>query len=206
MDQTLPDIASWIISFGLAHEYLVYAIIVALACAEGPWLSLIFGVLIRLGYFSLWPVYLSLMLGDLIGDAIWYYIGRRYGHSFIAKRGKYFNITEEGVARMSNLFHRYKHSVLFLSKISNGLGFALATLMTAGMVRIPFWRYMAVNIIGQFVWTGLLLAVGYWFSHLYITIGSLLGKMTLLAAAVVAAILGYQYYRYIRGRVEKLGA
>ena len=143
MTQALPHIARWILTFEATHEYLVYTMIVVVACVEGPWLSIILGFLIRLGDFSVFPVYISLMLGDLIGDAVWYYIGRRYGDRFVAKYGKYFNVTARGVERMSTLFHRYKHSVLFLSKISNGLGFALVTLMTAGMVEFlsaDIWR------------------------------------------------------------------
>ena len=81
--QPLPHIAEWILAFGAIHEYLLYAMIVFLAFAEGPWLSLILGVLIRLGDFSVLAVYLSLILGDLIGDAAWYHIGRNYGPCFV---------------------------------------------------------------------------------------------------------------------------
>jgi membrane-associated protein len=205
VNQGLPHIVQWILTFGATHEYLVYPIIMFLACAEGPWLSLIFGVLLRLGDFSFFPVFMSLMLGDLIGDSAWYYIGRRYGNRFVAKYGKYFKVTTSGLDRMTRLFHHYKHSVLFLSKISNGFGFALITLMTAGMVRIPFGRYMLVNLLGQFLWTGLLLGAGYFFTHLYLTINSVLGRVSLVAAAVVLATVGYGLWKYLRGRVEQLG-
>ena len=202
MTQALPHIARWILTFEATHEYLVYTMIVVVACVEGPWLSIILGFLIRLGDFSVFPVYISLMLGDLIGDAVWYYIGRRYGDRFVAKYGKYFNVTARGVERMSTLFHRYKHSVLFLSKISNGLGFALVTLMTAGMVRIPFGRYMAVNLLGQLIWTGLLLVVGYFFGHLYVSINSILGRVSLIAAAIALATMGHRYWKYRRGPAD----
>lgn len=205
MNQTLPHIVQWILAFGATHEYLVYAMILLLACAEGPWLSLILGVLMRLGDFSFFPVYMSLMLGDLIGDSVWYYIGRRYGDRFVAKYGKYFKVTASGVECMTRLFYRYKHPILFLSKISNGFGFALVTLMTAGMVRIPFGRYMLVNSLGQFVWTGMLLGAGYFFTHLYLTVSSVLGRVSLVAAAVVLATVGYRFWKYLRDRFEQLG-
>jgi membrane-associated protein len=205
VNQGLPHIVQWILSFGANHEYFVYVMIVFLACAEGPWLSLILGVLIRLGDFGFFPVYISLMLGDLIGDAVWYYIGQRYGDRFVAKYGKYFKVTAGGVERMTRLYHHYKHSVLFLSKISNGFGFALVTLMTAGMVRIPFGRYMLVNLLGQVVWTGLLLGTGYFFTHLYLTVNTVLGRVSLVAATVVLATVGYRFWKYMRGRFEQLG-
>jgi membrane-associated protein len=198
-------ILQWVATFGATHQYLVYALIIFFACAEGPWLSLILGVFIRLGDFSFFPAYMCLMLGDLIGDAGWYYVGRRYGDHFVARYGKYFNVTSGGVERMTSLFHRYKHPVLFVSKISNGLGFGFVTLMTAGMARIAFDRFIVVNLLGQFIWTGLLLSIGYFFSHLYITVNSLLGRVSLVAAAVVLATVGYRYWKYLRRRIEPLG-
>jgi len=203
MDQ-LPNIANWIIHFGTAHEYLVYLLIIVVACAEGPWISLILGVLLRLGFFYFWPIYISLMLGDLIGDIIWYYIGRKYGHSFIGKHGHRFSITEVGVERMTRLFHKHKDVVLFLSKISNGLGFAIVTLMTAGMIRVPFGRYILVNMIGQLAWTGFLLGVGFFFSNLYITIDNVLGKISITAVIVILIYFGYRYFKTLKAKAQNL--
>jgi membrane-associated protein len=206
MNEALLHIFQWILTFGLAHRYLVYAMITFLACAEGPWLSLILGVFLRLGDFSFFPVYMCLMLGDLIGDVGWYCMGRRYGNRFVAKYGKYFRVTASGVERMTRLFHRYKNSVLFLSKVSNGFGLAIVTLMTAGMVRIPFDRFIVVNLLGQFIWTGLLLGIGYFFSHLFITVNSVLGRMSLVATVVVLATMGYMFWKYLRDHVEQFGS
>ena len=203
MDQ-LPNIANWIVTFGTTHDYLVYIIIAIIACAEGPWISLILGVVLRLGFLYFWPIYIALMIGDLVGDVIWYYIGRRYGHSFIGKYGHRFNITEAGVTRMTELFHKHKHVVLFLSKISNGLGFAIVTLMTAGMIKIPFGRYIVINAVGQLVWTGFLISAGYFFSTLYITIDNVLGKVTLTVGIIILAILGYRYFKYLKNKAQNL--
>ncbi len=203
MDQ-LPNIANWIVAFGATHDYLVYILIAIIACAEGPWISLVLGVILRLGFLYFWPIYIALMLGDLVGDVIWYYIGRRYGYSFIHKHGHRFNITEEAVARLTHLFHKHKHVVLFLSKISNGLGFAIVTLMTAGMIKIPFGRYIIVNVFGQLVWTGFLIGVGYFFSTLYITVNNVLGKISITAGIILVAFLGYRYYKFLKNKAINL--
>jgi membrane protein DedA with SNARE-associated domain len=200
----LPNIANWIINYGVVHDYLVYVVIAIIACAEGPWISLILGVALRFGFLYFWPIYMALMIGDLVGDVIWYYIGRRYGHSFIGKHGKRFNITEAGVERLTRLFHKHKHVVLFLSKISNGMGFALVTLMTAGMIRIPFGRYVLVNAIGQLVWTGLLIGVGFFFSNLYITVDNIIGKISITAVIIIVVFLGYRYYKYLKNKAVNL--
>ncbi|MFA6554064.1 MAG: DedA family protein [Candidatus Paceibacterota bacterium] len=192
----------WLIQLVTVHPYVVYAIIIVTACAEGPILSLIGGVLIKLGYFSFIPLYVALMVGDLLGDALWYNIGRYYGHRFIKRFGKYFDITEESVIKVTDIFHKYKHHILFISKITNGLGFALVTLMTAGMVKIPFWRYMAINATGQFVWTGFLIGVGYFFGNLYVTVESVLGKMFVVAMFILVFIGFLRYKRYLSKKAK----
>ena len=57
-------------------------------------------------------------------------------------------------------FHKHQDKILFISKITMGFGFAVATLFTAGLVKIPFKKYAMFNFLGGFVWTGFLLAVG----------------------------------------------
>lgn len=194
----------WLIQVAHTHQYIVYAIIVVLACVEGPILSMIFGVLIKFGYFSFWPVYIALMLGDLAGDTIWYQIGKNFGHRFIGRFGKYFSITEEKVGRVTDIFHRYKHSIIFISKITTGFGFAIVTLFTAGMVKIPFKRYIFMNFLGQFVWTGILLAIGYFFGQIYTQIDSLLSRLFLVALFILILFALNGYKKYLRSQVNKL--
>ncbi len=182
----------------LATQYplVVYVLIAFFACPVGPMLSILLGVLLHQGYFSLIPVYTVLMIGDLIGDTVLYYLGYKYGYRAIGKFGKYLGITEKRVEKASVLFHRYKDPVLFISKITNGFGLSVVTLLTAGIVRIPFLRYLAFNMLGQFVWTGALLYVGYTFGGLYDEIDTWNGRITIIGIVIVAFILGYGYRNY----------
>jgi len=193
----------FLIQLVVNHPYLVYILIALIATPEGPILSIIGGILLKTGYFSFIPLYGALMLGDLIGDTIWYLIGFRFGHGFIKRFGKYFNITEERVVRVKRIFHSYKNSILFISKISNGLGFAIVTLLTAGMVHIPFRRYIFVNLSGQFIWSGLLIGTGYFFSHLYTQLDSLFGRMSIVALFILLFVVFLGARNYVRSKIEE---
>jgi len=194
----------WLVNIATNHDVLVYGLIIVLACAEGPILSMLFGVLIRFDLFPFWPVYAALMLGDLIGDVVWYYIGYHFGHRFIRRFGHRFGITEEAVERMTKFFHKYKHPILFISKITNGLGLALVTLMTAGIARIPFWKYMIVNLLGQLIWSGFLLGVGYFFSNLYVQIDNIFWRIGVVAAAAVILFLIYRLQKQLRKKADAM--
>lgn len=194
----------WVENLAMNHSYIIYLVLIFLGFAEGPFLSLFCGVLLNLGYISLLPVYLSLMLGDLLGDAFWYYLGNTFGYKFVNKFGKYFDITEEKIHKMSAFFHRHKHKILFISKSTNGFGFSLATLFTAGMVKIPFWRYMYVNGLGQFVWTGFLMSVGYYFGNIFISVNSIFSKISTVILFVLFFFAFLQFRKYLQKRVNQI--
>lgn len=156
------------------------------------------GFFVQVGTLSFVPLYIALMLGDAIGDTIWYFIGKKYGDRFVGKVGKYFSVTEHNVNWMRKMYRKHHGSILIISKITNAFGLAIVTLATAGMVNIPFKRYMALNLIGQFVWSGALIILGYSFGHLYTEIARVFGWTTAFGAVVFAFILLFGLYSYLK--------
>jgi membrane protein DedA with SNARE-associated domain len=188
----------WLTHIVVNYPILVYGVIILISSVEGPIVALLAGVFLRIGYLDLIPVYFALMIGDLIGDCWWYYVGRRWGHRFVELYGKYFSVREKNIHKVTKIFHKYKNSILLISKLTAGLGFAVATLITAGMVGIPFKRYITLNIMGQFIWTALLLSVGYLFSHLYVTFNNFFSRMSLIACAIVVLFAVFGFGKFIR--------
>lgn len=186
--------------------YLVdyrYFLIIPLTIIEGPIVMVLCGFLVRFGTFDLLPTYLALTFADLIGDIFWYCIGRFWGIPFIKKFGHYFSITEDGMERATNLFHKHHNKILFISKITMGFGFALVTLITAGVAKVPFRKYLIFNVSGQLVWTGILLAMGYLFGNIYNLIDKGFRDVALVALAIIAIVLVYGFGKYISVRIEK---
>ena len=180
-----------------------YLIVFILAIAEGPVIMTISGFFLRIGEFSFWPLYLTLMAGDLAADTLWYAVGYHWGRPFIEKYGKFVSISQELVQKTENAFHRHQNKILFLSKITMGLGFALVILITAGIAKIPFRKYIIFNLVGQFVWTGALILVGYSFGNLYLTINEGLRDASLIAFILLAIAAVYGVSRYLRERDVK---
>jgi len=181
---------------------LVYGVIIIVSFVEGPILAVLCGVLYRLGFLHIIPVYIALMVGDLIGDCFWYWVGYHFGHRFVRRFGRYFSIHEKNINKVSQIFHSYRDTILIVSKLTMGLGFALVTLFTAGMVRIPFRRYITLNATGQLVWTAFLLGLGYLFGHLYATLDNVAGKVSVVALFIIlfAALIGYG--KYVRSKMS----
>lgn len=184
---------------GLILQYK-YVVLIALGIPEGPILSIIAGFLWRAGYLSFLPMYLALMSADLLGDVIWYGVGRYWGSRFIARFGHLFSITRQKMETVERLFHRHKDWLLLISKMTGGLGFAVVTLMTAGLVKIPFRRYMLLNILGQFAWSGVLIGMGYSFGHLYAAIDTVIWRAFVGAVSIIILLLLVGYGKYLRSR------
>ena len=180
-----------------------YLILAPAALLLGPTVSLIAGILLKLEVISLVPTAIALAAGELGGDVLWYWLGKKYGESFIGRYGRYVGITEHAVQRVKILFAEHHDIILFTSKLTAGFGLAIPVLFTAGLSRVPFGRYMMLNVAGQFLWTMGLLSIGYFLGHIYLEVGSVLEKMALfgLAAIVLASIIGFG--RYLRRTTEQ---
>jgi membrane protein DedA with SNARE-associated domain len=128
------------------------------------------GFLWRFGQFDLVPMYFALMAGDFVADLGWYFVGRFGARGLVRRFGGHFGITEENIERVEKLFHKYHTKILVISKLTMGLGFAVVVLIVAGILRVPFKRYVAINLLGGFFWTAFLVAVGYFFGNIYLAI------------------------------------
>lgn len=192
----LPQ-TSLIISWLLTYRY---AIVYPLAIAEGPVLMMVSGFLIHLGFFSFWPIYLITSAGDLTGDIVWYKIGEHGARTVIEKYGRFVSLTQENVDRAEEFFKNHQAKILFISKITMGFGFALATLVAAGALKINFKKYMTINILGQFIWTGFLMGIGYFLGNVYTSIDNGFRWAFLAAAIVLVGFAGYGFSRFMKKR------
>lgn len=142
-----------------------YALIFAGSYIEGSVVMMATGALLHAGLVDFWPAYGALVLGDILSDTMWYCIGRFGGRPFLDRWGRIFNATPDVITTVERRFHAYHTSILIVSKLTMGFGFAVATLMTAGLLRVPFSRYFTINLLGGFVWVYVLVLVGYYFGN-----------------------------------------
>ena len=161
------------------------------------------GFSIKLGVLSALPAFLVLFTGDLVGDALWYALGYHVGHRLIKRFGRYVGLDEPLFQKISGRFHHHQNKILFFSKITMGFGFALATLITAGISRVSFKKFIALNFLGGLVWISFLLFLGYTFGNFYLQLSDGL-RITTVVMFVVLFLLaikgfgGYMQKRFLK--------
>jgi len=180
-----------------------YFFLVPAALAWGLPVCMLAGVAIRVGTLELIPAYAAVMAGELIGDVFWYWAGRHWGVRFTLGFGKYVSIDQSHIDLAKRLFGKYNQRILLVSKLTSGLGFAIPILFTAGMTRMPFFSYMRANLIGQFFWSGGLIAIGYFFGDLYLRVNDAFERATIVSLAVILTFLLIGFARYLGRRLTQ---
>jgi membrane protein DedA with SNARE-associated domain len=163
MTSALQPILLWV-------ESSKYILLFVGCIFEGPIIMLASGFLFRLGEFSFFPMYLALVSGDFTADLCWYCLGRFGTRNLIFKFGYLVNLTPAVLEKIEKRFRKYQQKILIISKLTMGLGFAPVVLLVAGISKVPFKNYVILNLIGGFIWTALLLVIGYFFGNVYSSI------------------------------------
>ena len=196
---SIETILAWLITYR-------YILILPLTVIEGPVIMVVCGFLLHLGYFDFWPVYLVLLSGDLIGDFFWYGVGFYGAKPLVRRYGHFVSLTDEKMEKIETVFSKHQNKILFISKITMGLGFALVTLITAGAVRVPLKKYATFNILGGFIWTGFLVGLGYFFGNLYTIIDKsfrvmFLGALIVMFLLALSGLKKYAQKRIVENRI-----
>ncbi len=164
-----------------------YILIGAAAIFEGPLTMLASGFLFRLGQLQFFPMYLALILGDLVGDIGWYLVGYFGARTVVKRYGTWLGITPEIIAKLEHRFHRHHHKLLFISKLTMGFGLALPMLVVAGMLKVPLKNFILLNLAGGLIWTAFLLSIGYFFGNVYLLVPPSF-KIVFIVAVVTAMV------------------
>lgn len=185
METSLHTLLLWL-------ESSKYILIFIGTIFEGPVVMMASGFLFGLGQFSFWPMYIALVMGDFVADIGWYALGRFGTRTAIYKYGHFVGITPTTIERVENQFIKYHQKILIISKLTMGLGFAAVILVVAGIFKVPFKNYVILNLVGGFIWTALLIAIGYFLGNIFATV-PLEIKIILGLIILTVVIFGLKY-------------
>jgi membrane protein DedA with SNARE-associated domain len=178
--------------------------LVFLGCIiEGPLVMIAAGFLLRLGHFEFWPLFGTIIIGDLIADIFWYYLGYFFLDRILHRHGHWFSITPELVTKTKTYFARYHDTLLIISKATLGFGLILGVLMVAGASRVPLRRFLAMNFLGELVLVVILLSLGYFFGEMYNQISEGFRLAFVIITALISIALVYGFANYMKHKVQQ---
>jgi len=108
------------------------------------------GMAWKQGTFSLLPLIMAALAGNIIGSTFCYLIGRFLGRNFIIRLGKAVKITEGKIIAADNLFHKYQLPIVLFGKFIAGLRVLVGYL--SGINHMDFLMFSIYNAIGSALW------------------------------------------------------
>lgn len=189
---TLDDVLGLLQSHGLLF-------LAPLSVLEGPIVTVIAGYLASLGVLSLAAAYAVVVVGDLVGDALFYLAGR-HGLERMPERWRHrLGLNPERVAALADHFTAHGAKTLVVGKLTHSAGAAI--LVAAGAGRMPFGPFLWWNFVATLPKSAGFLALGYLFGAAYAQIDVWLFRATLVLMAALAIGLAIWWRR--RERTEE---
>ena len=113
---------------------------------EGETILVLAGFAAHRGLLALPGVMLAAFAGSLFSDQLLFYLGRRHGAAWLARRPQW----KTGVERVRGLLNRYSTALIlsfrFLYGLRNVTPFAL------GLSDVSAARFVVLNVVGAAVW------------------------------------------------------
>jgi membrane-associated protein len=156
---------------------------------EGPGVAVISGFLARLSLIGLPQVYGLLVLADLIGDVVLYALGRRGRVGRLVRLMSVFGLTRKHIAVAIRQFRAKGGRILLLGKLTHSAGFAV--LLAAGLVRMPFGRFLILNTLATLPKVAVFLGIGWMFGAVSGGVENLLFRLSLGLAVLIGTALAF---------------
>ncbi|MCB9899530.1 MAG: DedA family protein [Planctomycetes bacterium] len=161
---------------------------------EGETIVVLGAVAARRGLLDLELVIACSFCGSLLGDQLFFLLGRRYGRSFLAKHPKW----DVRMLRARHMLERHQTPVIlgfrFLYGLRNVIPFAL------GMSSVSLLRYVVLNVVGAAIWAVTLGCAGW---ALGAALETLLRDIAHAQAFVLAGLVAIAVFVFVARRVGR---
>ncbi len=129
---------------------------------EGETIMLLAGLAAQYGDLRLSAVVATGFLGSLLGDQLFFYIGRRFGPAVLTKRLSW-KVSADKVFRLID-----RHQSLLIVSFRFYYGLRSVTPFAIGAARVGRGRFLVLNAVGAIVWSAVLGGLGFLFGRAFV--------------------------------------
>ncbi|MBV9303692.1 MAG: VTT domain-containing protein [Acidobacteriaceae bacterium] len=187
----------------LQHGYLflfvyVLAVAIGLPIPADP-LLLLMGAMVGNHRYSFIASLFAAVVASLVGDILWYELGRFRGRSVLALLCKVSLEPDTCVRKTETAFSKRGAGALLFAKFVPGMG--LVSISLAGVTKLQYWRFLLADAAGCILWAGSYLLLGRIFYRQVDALVSLLGLFGRRAGLIVLTLIGlYVAAKYVQRR------
>ena len=137
----------------------IYILIAILTMFEGPLATLVGAAAASTGLLNPALVFLAASIGNVTGDIFWHSLGRASKLHWLARYGRMLGVDDDRLEWFNRNLRDHASRIIFLAKISNS--FSIPALISTGLVHLSWRRWFPALLSGELLWTGSLIAIGY---------------------------------------------
>ncbi|WP_131747815.1 DedA family protein [Frankia sp. Cppng1_Ct_nod] len=153
-------------------------------------------------HLNITAVVVIAFVAAVIGDNIGYAIGRFGGRQLALRAGRYVLLTDKRLARAEHWFDRHGGKIVTVARFIEGL--RQLNGIIAGIVMMPWRRFIAFNALGAALWVGVFSALGYLAGNRIDSIYETGSRYSPYALALVAlAVLAFIIHTRARRRAHQ---
>ncbi len=120
------------------------------------------GVLAHEGVVRWWLALPVCVVGVLSGDVVLYWVGRHWAERVLAWRVVRRVLSAEREAALADAYRRHGVKIVFTAR--HVMGLRAAAFLTAGIARVPFPRFLAVDALGALLGVPVSFGLAYFFT------------------------------------------
>jgi membrane protein DedA with SNARE-associated domain len=188
---TLPNLGYW--------NYLLFALFVIV---EGPVVTVLAGAAASTGLLRPDLVFLAAGTANLTADALWYLFGYAFKREFLLRHGRRFGLRDVHLEKLQGNIKANAFRLLFIAKIT--YGFAVPTIVAAGLSRLPWRRWFPPLMTAEVLWSGGLVLFGYYAAESFHQIQNDFHYLAWLFGAAFLLLLIWWLHRVISRQGEPI--
>jgi len=184
------------IDFGLLGHWVIgqgYTLLFIAMVIEGPVVTAAGAFAAALGALDIWAVLILSILGNLLPDFLYYFIGYWGREQFADKYGHYIGITREKMAEAEKAIQKHAGKSLIAIKLIPLL--ATPGLVAAGIAKMDLKKFTYWCIVITVPSSILYLIIGYYFGAAYDRLVHYLNVGGFIIAAAIGVTLLVLYFQ-----------
>jgi membrane protein DedA with SNARE-associated domain len=135
-------------------------------------------------------------LGEVSGGVIAYAVGYYGGRPVLNRYGRVVLLSEEELERGEIWFGKYGDWIVLVTRLLPAIRSFIA--LPAGVVRMPFWRFLLYGAIGSTIWCTVLVLLGNVLGQHWQSVSSDLRRYDVIIAIVVIVLIATAVYARVR--------
>jgi membrane protein DedA with SNARE-associated domain len=195
----LPDLFEALRDHFTNHGYWTLAITLLLENAGIPLpgeTMLLFASFLAFQHheLNLGLIILVATLACTLGDNLGYWIGFHGGRPLLHRYQKVFRVSDEKIERGEKLFEKFGSITVFFARFVFGMRVIAGPL--AGVLRMPWRRFVMFNFLSAAVWVTVISCVGYFFGQHWERLLKIVGQANVAVFVIAALAVAYLWRRY----------